>query len=196
LSGKHVSVGSPSPAYQRPCGDIDPLGITSTPVYSAQTGEVYLVAEHGGNIGHDLIALDPRTGKIEWRKSVDLPGPDPVAMQQRGALAITGGRVWVSFGAGRRLRRLQGPRRRRRPRRQRRPGPVQPVPEPARWHMEPGGRVWTLDPTGGVLHALNPATGQAEEQLFVGVTSRFATPAIYGSEVLVPTTGGVVFVQA
>ncbi len=39
----HVRVGSPSPAYQRACGNIDPLGITGTPVYSAQTGDVYVV---------------------------------------------------------------------------------------------------------------------------------------------------------
>jgi outer membrane protein assembly factor BamB len=95
----HVSVGTPSPAYERPCGNIDPLGITGTPVYSAQTGEVYLAAEHGRTVGHDLIALDLHTGKVRWRKDIDLPGPTPAAMQQRGALAITGGRVWVSFGA-------------------------------------------------------------------------------------------------
>ncbi len=39
----HVRVGSPSPAYQRAYGDIDSLGITGTPVYSAQTGDVYVV---------------------------------------------------------------------------------------------------------------------------------------------------------
>ncbi|HEY3652105.1 MAG TPA: PQQ-binding-like beta-propeller repeat protein, partial [Streptosporangiaceae bacterium] len=54
----HVKVGSPSPAQERACGDIDPLGITGTPVYSAQTGDVYLVAEHNGKVGHDMIALD------------------------------------------------------------------------------------------------------------------------------------------
>ena len=95
----HVEVGSPSPAQERACGDIDPLGITGTPIYSAQTGDVYLVAEHNGKVGHDMIALDLHTGKVRWRKSVDLPGPTPAAMQQRGALAITGGRVWVPFGA-------------------------------------------------------------------------------------------------
>lgn len=95
----HVSVSTPSPAYERPCGNIDPLGITGTPVYSAQTGEVYLAAEHGRTVGHDLIALDLHTGKVRWRKDIDLPGPTPAAMQQRGALAISGGRVWVSFGA-------------------------------------------------------------------------------------------------
>jgi hypothetical protein len=44
----HVKVGRPSPAQERACGDIDPLGITGTPIYSAQTGDVYLVAEHNG----------------------------------------------------------------------------------------------------------------------------------------------------
>jgi hypothetical protein len=82
----HVSTGSPSPAYQRPCGNIDPLGITGTPVYSAQTRDVYLAAEHGGTVGHDLIALGLHTGKIRWRQDIDLPGATPAAMQQRGAL--------------------------------------------------------------------------------------------------------------
>ncbi len=47
----------------------------------------------------------------------------------------------------------------------------------------------------GVLHALSPANGQTLEQVSVGVTSRFATPAIYGSLVLVPTMTGVTYVQ-
>ena len=59
-----------------------------------------------------------------------------------------------------------------------------------------GGRVWALDQYGGVLHALNPANGQSIEAVSVGVTSRFATPALYGSLVLVPTVAGVTFVQA
>ena len=55
--------------------------------------------------------------------------------------------------------------------------------------------MWALDQFGGVLHALDPATGQTREQVSVGVTSRFATPAIYGSLVLVPTLDGVTIVQ-
>jgi outer membrane protein assembly factor BamB len=58
-----------------------------------------------------------------------------------------------------------------------------------------GGRVWALDQNGGVLHALDPATGKSLEQVSVGETSRFATPAIYGSLALVPTLAGVVFVR-
>ncbi len=102
MAGKqlwHVRLASPSPGSERQCGDIDPLGITGTPIYSAKTGDVYLVAEHGGDVGHELVALDLHTGKVRWRTSVDLPGVTAAAMQQRGALAITGGRVWAPFGA-------------------------------------------------------------------------------------------------
>jgi outer membrane protein assembly factor BamB len=59
-----------------------------------------------------------------------------------------------------------------------------------------GGRVWALDQSAGVLHALSPASGQTLEQVSVGETSRFATPAIYGSLILVPTLAGLVYVQA
>ena len=344
----HVSVSTPSPAYERPCGNIDPLGITGTPVYSAQTGEVYLAAEHGRTVGHDLIALDLHTGKVRWRKDIDLPGPTPAAMQQRGALAISGGRVWVSFGAefgdcsnykGRVVGvRLDGtgdpvmfdPSTRRQGGIWNPAGPTVdaaghlyvvsangssfpgaaydhtnsvlelsssgklldsfaptdwaqnnegdvglgsqgvalvgtkwallggksgpvyvlrqghlggiggqvsatdvclpyggaavdgsvvylPCTDGLRavrvdsaghlhvlWHASGqiagspvvgGGRVWALDQSGGVLHALDPATGQTLQQVSVGETSRFATPAIYGSLVLVPTLTGMAYVR-
>ncbi|MGB6617553.1 MAG: PQQ-binding-like beta-propeller repeat protein, partial [Trebonia sp.] len=344
----HVSVSTPSPAYERPCGNIDPLGITGTPVYSAQTGEVYLAAEHGRTVGHDLIALDLHTGKVRWRKDIDLPGPTPAAMQQRGALAISGGRVWVSFGAefgdcsnykGRVVGvRLDGtgdpvmfdPSTRRQGGIWNPAGPTVdaaghlyvvsangssfpgaaydhtnsvlelsssgklldsfaptdwaqnnegdvglgsqgvalvgtkwallggksgpvyvlrqghlggiggqvsatdvclpyggaavdgsvvylPCTDGLRavrvdsaghlhvlWHASGqiagspvvgGGRVWALDQSGGVLHALDPATGQTLQQVPVGETSRFATPAIYGSLVLVPTLTGMAYVR-
>jgi outer membrane protein assembly factor BamB len=93
------SLGSPSPAQQRQCGDIDPLGITGTPVYDAATNHVLVVAELGGSVRHVLYALDAASGRVAWSTSVDLPGVSARDMQQRGALAIAGGRVWVSFGA-------------------------------------------------------------------------------------------------
>src|SRR5215470_12402053 len=92
------SLGSPSPAEERQCGDIDPLGITGTPAYDAGSGHVFLVAEHGGSVRHVLYALDARSGRVAWSRSVDLPGVSARDMQQRGALAIAGGRVWVSYG--------------------------------------------------------------------------------------------------
>jgi outer membrane protein assembly factor BamB len=93
------NLGSPSPAEERQCGDINPLGITGTPVYDSAGKHVYLVAEHGGSVRHVLYALDTASGRVAWSKSVDLPGVSARDMQQRGALAIAGGRVWVPYGA-------------------------------------------------------------------------------------------------
>jgi outer membrane protein assembly factor BamB len=93
------SLGSPSPAQQRQCGDINPLGITGTPVYDAATNRVFVVAEQGGSVRHELYALDAASGRVAWSKSVDLPGVSARDMQQRGALAIADNRVWVSYGA-------------------------------------------------------------------------------------------------
>jgi outer membrane protein assembly factor BamB len=59
-----------------------------------------------------------------------------------------------------------------------------------------GGRVWALNPEGGVLHALDPATGKSAGSVTVGETSRFATPALSGSTVLVPTLAGLAVVRA
>jgi outer membrane protein assembly factor BamB len=58
-----------------------------------------------------------------------------------------------------------------------------------------GGRVWSLDPSAGVLHALDPDTGRSSGQVTVGVTSRFATPAISASLLLVPTMAGLTIVR-
>ena len=102
LTGRAEVVGAagqhPTSRADLPCGNIDPLGITGTPVYDSATGSVFLVASIGARVRHDLVALDPATGAIRWRRSVDLPGADPQAMQQRGALTVLDGRVWVPFG--------------------------------------------------------------------------------------------------
>ena len=46
-------------------------------------------------------------------------------------------------------------------------------------------------PDAGVLHALDPATGSTLSRTPVGVTSRFATPALSGRDVIVPTMAGI-----
>src|SRR6185312_15855042 len=58
-----------------------------------------------------------------------------------------------------------------------------------------GGRVWVLAPQSGVLHSLNPLTGRSLAQVDVGAANRFATPALYGSDVIVPTLGGFAVVR-
>jgi outer membrane protein assembly factor BamB len=57
-----------------------------------------------------------------------------------------------------------------------------------------GGRVWSLDPGGGQLYALNPTNGSVVNSVSVGATSRFATPAIYGYRMFVPTLSGLTVV--
>jgi outer membrane protein assembly factor BamB len=342
------SLGSPSPAQQRQCGDIDPLGITGTPVYDPGTNRVFVVAELGGSVRHELFALDFGTGRVAWSKSVDLPGVSARDMQQRGALAIADDRVWVSYGAqagdcgaykgrvvgvpldggsdvvfyspptrrgggiwnpngptvnsaghllvvsangaafpgdaydhtntvlelngsaklvdsfaptdwaannqgdvglgsqgvalvGTRWALLGG-----------KSGPVYvlrqgdlggiggqvdvqdicvsfggaavdgdvvylPCTDGVRavrvddagqlhvlWHTSGtitgspvigGGRIWVLDPEAGVLHALDPSNGKSLSQVSVGVANRFATPALYGADVIVPTLAGVAVVR-
>ncbi|RLV48258.1 hypothetical protein D9V37_19605 [Nocardioides mangrovicus] len=92
-------LGTPTPSSALPCGDISPLGITGTPVYVASRRTVYLVAESGPEARHTLYALAIGTGHVRWHRSMDLPGVEQRAMQQRGALTVAHGRVWVPFGA-------------------------------------------------------------------------------------------------
>ncbi len=74
---------------------------------------------------------------IEWHRSIDLPGVETTAMQERGALTVAGGRVWVPVRrAGRRLRRLQGPGRRRAARRHRRPDRLHRADHPRGRHLD------------------------------------------------------------
>src|SRR6266852_8358726 len=93
----HTTVGTPVPLSDLPCGDIDPLGITGTPVYDPQTGLVFAVAEIQGP-AHVLVGVDVKTGHIKVRRLVDPPGMGPQAQQQRAALALSGGRVYIAFG--------------------------------------------------------------------------------------------------
>jgi len=342
-------LGAPSPASERPCGNIDPLGITGTPVYDAGTGRIFVAPEFSGSPPrHELVALDARTGAVTWRRSLDLPGVDAAAMQERGALALTGGRVWVPFGGlagdcgaykgrviGYRVDGAGAPVAYTVPTTREAgiwtpPGPVVdaagnlyvsvgngesgvgdrydhsdsvlklstdarlldsfsprswatdnesdldlgsqapalvgpwvfiagksgtayvlrrdrlggiggevssadvcrsfggtavagdivyvPCTDGVRavridgsgrlhvlWHADGaiagspvvgGGRVWALDADGGVLHALDPATGRSRAAVRVGATSRFATPAISGTHLIVPTLTGITVVSA
>jgi outer membrane protein assembly factor BamB len=90
-------LGTPVPLSDLPCGNIDPLGITGTPVFDPQTGLVFAVAEITGP-AHVLVGVDVNTGQVKVRRVVDIPGMDPLTHQQRGALALSGGMVYVAFG--------------------------------------------------------------------------------------------------
>jgi outer membrane protein assembly factor BamB len=93
-------LGTPVPRTDLPCGDIDPLGITGTPVYDARTKKLFVVAElqRAGTISHELFALEVSAGRVVGSRTVDPPGADPRVQQQRAALALAEGRVYVAFG--------------------------------------------------------------------------------------------------
>ncbi len=93
----HTNLGSPVPLSSLPCGDIDPLGITGTPAYDPATGSLFAVAEVTG-FQHVLFALNPATGAVLWSRTLDLAGDDPRTHQQRPALAVANGYVYVGFG--------------------------------------------------------------------------------------------------
>jgi outer membrane protein assembly factor BamB len=90
-------LGTPVRLSTLPCGNIDPLGITSTPAYDASTGSVFVVAETQGP-KHTLYALNPKTGAVRWSRSVDTRGDSPSTHQQRAALLVANGRVYIGFG--------------------------------------------------------------------------------------------------
>jgi len=90
-------LGTPLPLSAQPCGNIDPLGITSTPAYDPATRLVYVLAQVG-TTGHILVGLGLASGAVRYRRSVPSPDGRPAYDQQRGALAVGNGRIYVTFG--------------------------------------------------------------------------------------------------
>jgi polyvinyl alcohol dehydrogenase (cytochrome) len=90
-------VGTPVPLDDLPCGNIDPLGITGTPVYDPGGGLVYAVAETAG-FHHVLVGVSVRDGALRVRRDIPAPDGAPRFDQQRPGLTIGGGRVYVAFG--------------------------------------------------------------------------------------------------
>lgn len=90
-------VGTPQPRSGLPCGDVDPLGITATMAYDSSTGLVFAVAETNGG-AHTLYGIDAATGRIAVRTPVEPPRGARIAHQQRAALTVLDGRVYVAYG--------------------------------------------------------------------------------------------------
>ncbi len=91
-------LGTPVPGSSLPCGDIDPLGITGTPVIDPTSNTIFVVTESGPPIGHALIGLDASTGVPRVLASGDPWPVIPVTHQQRPALALANGRVYWAYG--------------------------------------------------------------------------------------------------
>jgi len=110
-SGSEVwtwSLGRPVPLSTQPCGNIDPLGVTGTPVIDEATQAVYLDAYTGDASGphHRVFALSLKDGAplsgwpIDVAEALAARGQQFSTryQNQRGALAILGGKVYVRFG--------------------------------------------------------------------------------------------------
>jgi hypothetical protein len=96
------------PRSALPCGDINPEGITGTPVIDPASGTLYLdalVLASGNVPRHRIYALSAATGKIlpHWPLDVDsaaakLGNPFDSAIQgERSALLFFGGRIYVAY---------------------------------------------------------------------------------------------------
>ncbi len=92
-----VHVGSPEPLADLPCGDINPLGITSTMVYDPDTNRLFAVAELLGGT-HELVGINATSGAVEVKVPIDPPMGDAIAHQQRGALTLLNGRIYIPYG--------------------------------------------------------------------------------------------------
>jgi outer membrane protein assembly factor BamB len=91
------TLGPPVPQSMLPCGNIDPTGITGTPVIDPASRTVYLV-DFLLPGDHELVALNVETGAVRFRRPIDPAGFSPLVEQQRAALTIANGKVYVAFG--------------------------------------------------------------------------------------------------
>ncbi|MBV9896718.1 MAG: PQQ-binding-like beta-propeller repeat protein [Chloroflexi bacterium] len=94
---QHLS--TPASLSQLPCGNINPYGITGTPVVDQSSGVLYAVAlQSSPTVHHELYALNVNAGgAVLHHFPIDAPGSDPTIQGQRGALALASGEVYVTY---------------------------------------------------------------------------------------------------
>ncbi len=112
VTGKHLwarNLGRPVPLSSLSCGNIDPLGVTGTPVIDETTATLYLDAMVGdSNLQphHRVFALSLTDGSILSGWPVDVGRAmhaqhlefDSLVQNQRGALALLNGTLYVPYG--------------------------------------------------------------------------------------------------
>ena len=110
-SGRTVwsrTLGRPAPLSAFACGNIDPLGITGTPVIDEGSGTLFLdamIVEPAGP-RHKLFALALADGAIRPGWPIDVGEAlraagqrfDPRVQNQRGALMLLDGNLYVPYG--------------------------------------------------------------------------------------------------
>jgi hypothetical protein len=102
-------LGSPVPRSDLPCGNIDPLGITGTPVIDANSRTVYVAAmttpDGGRSKDHRIFALSLDDGSLRPGWPVSVSGMryggfsfNSSVQNQRGALLLKDGVLYVPYG--------------------------------------------------------------------------------------------------
>ena len=104
------NVGVPAPLSSFMCGDIDPLGITGTPVVDLPSRTLFFDAmttpDHGVTAKHLIYALNVDTGTTNsgWPVDVDATAKSgstfftSMTQNQRSALAVLGTNLYVPYG--------------------------------------------------------------------------------------------------
>ena len=105
------NVGVPVPLSRLGCGNIDPVGITSTPVVDIASRALFIDAfttpDGGSTKKHLIFSLNVDTGATNsgWPIDVNTAAHynsltfDSSVQEDRGALALVGGRVYVAYSA-------------------------------------------------------------------------------------------------
>jgi outer membrane protein assembly factor BamB len=103
-------LGTPVPLSQLPCGNIDPLGVTGTPVIDSVARTIYVAAmttpDGGATKRHQVFALSLDDGSVRGGWPVDVGATarsgatafDAAVQNQRGALALVSGVLYVPYG--------------------------------------------------------------------------------------------------
>jgi outer membrane protein assembly factor BamB len=91
-------LAQPVDASTLPCGGIRPVsGITSTPVADPNRDVLYVVG-FARPAQHVLYTIKLSTGDLQSSRPVDASGESPRTHQQRGALALANGYVYIPYG--------------------------------------------------------------------------------------------------
>lgn len=103
-----TALGPAVPRSAMPCGNIDPLGVTGTPVIDAASGTLYLDAMvlREGQPRHFVFGLSLRDGAVQKGWPLDMEAALKArgvaftsrAQNQRSALALMDGQLFVPYG--------------------------------------------------------------------------------------------------
>ncbi len=101
-------VGHPVRRSSLPCGNINPLGITGTPVIDPTGQAIYFDAavERANGPRHEVFALSTKDGSVLPGWPIDVADAlqksgrhfDPTVQNQRAALTLLDGTLYIAFG--------------------------------------------------------------------------------------------------